>query len=269
MDNKYYDYYKTREYFSEEEKKGLFKQSPSNNAFDIVKSVLRDEIKDDDKPIFYDLKTYLPEHLLVKVDIASMANSLETRAPFLDYELAEMAFNIPFAMKTKNGETKYLLKKLAERRLPKDIIYRKKQGFKRTIDEWLHADLQSVVRSKLSDRSHMAYQYIDHDYVMKLMDDYYSHNKPYGHRLWLVYVFAVWCEKYLWPRQKISLNRRITVGNPKVSVLMSVYNGERYLREAVDSILGQTFGDFELLVVDDGSADGTSEILRSSKDFGS
>ncbi len=93
--------------------------------------------------------------------------------------------------------TKYLLKKLAEHRLPYDIIYRKKQGFGAPVDEWLHADLKESITVKLSDRSKKMYEYINYDYVMKLMDEYYQHNKPHGYKLWTILIFAVWCEIYL------------------------------------------------------------------------
>ncbi len=160
--------------------------------------------KTDDKPIFYDLKTYLPETLLVKVDIASMANSLETRAPFLDYELAEMAFNIPFAIKDEERRDEVPAKK-AGGASPSEGYHLSKEAGLRGAHRRVASrrpSKQPYGQSYQTGRT-MAYQYIDHDYVMKLMDDYYSHNKPYGHRLWLVLSIRGLVREYTWPRHKI------------------------------------------------------------------
>jgi len=87
------------------------------------------------------LKTRLLNDYLVKVDRASMANSLEVRSPFMDHELAELAFSISNKLKFKNNQSKYLLKKLGQKYMYKDIFEQKKKGFGIPVKDWLKTDL--------------------------------------------------------------------------------------------------------------------------------
>jgi asparagine synthase (glutamine-hydrolysing) len=89
-----------------------------------------------DKATEFYVKLYLQDDILVKVDRASMMNSLEVRAPFLDIDLVNFARKIPVNYRFKNGETKYILKKALEPILPHDILYRKKKGFGVPIGKW-------------------------------------------------------------------------------------------------------------------------------------
>lgn len=91
-----------------------------------------------DKTMQFFVKLYLQDNILVKVDRASMMNSLEVRAPFLDIELVDFVRKIPASYKFRNGETKYILKKAMEPLLPKNILYRNKQGFGVPIGKWFH-----------------------------------------------------------------------------------------------------------------------------------
>lgn len=93
---------------------------------------------------FFDLTNYLKDDLLVKVDRSSMRHSLEARVPFLDHRLVEFALNIDPKLKTKNGETKYLLKKIMERYYPNNVIYRKKWGFSIPLENWLNDDFLDI-----------------------------------------------------------------------------------------------------------------------------
>src|SRR5690606_17281721 len=96
-----------------------------------------------------DLQTYLPNDLLTKVDIATMAVSLEARSPFLDHELIEFAASLPPSYKLKGRHTKYLLKKAAERLIPKEVIYRPKMGFGMPVAKWLRGEMSGLVKEKL------------------------------------------------------------------------------------------------------------------------
>src|SRR5262249_51165727 len=91
-----------------------------------------------------DIHTYLPEDLMVKVDVASMSVSLEGRSPLLDHKLMEWALSLPEKVKTPNGISKGLFKKAMEPYLPYDLLYRKKMGFGCPIDHWLRADLKEM-----------------------------------------------------------------------------------------------------------------------------
>lgn len=99
---------------------------------------------------FWELTHRLPELLLMRVDKMTMAHSLEARVPFLDYRLIEYTMTIPDSMKQKGGtDTKMLLKKAAEKILPAEIIYRKKQGFAAPVNEWLANQWQSYARHEI------------------------------------------------------------------------------------------------------------------------
>ena len=91
-----------------------------------------------------DVNTYLPGDLLTKVDITTMACSLEARAPFLDHHLMEWAASLPSNMKIKPGTTKYLLKEAMRPWLPQELITRRKQGFGVPLAEWLRTDLREL-----------------------------------------------------------------------------------------------------------------------------
>ena len=93
---------------------------------------------------YVDIKTYLPDDILVKVDRASMAVSLEVRAPLLDHRLMELAATIPSRLKLQGRNGKYILKKAMSPTLPDDILYRRKQGFAVPLDHWFRAELKEV-----------------------------------------------------------------------------------------------------------------------------
>ncbi len=90
-----------------------------------------------EKQLYADVTMYLPYDLLVKVDIASMANSLEARSPFLDHKVMEFAARLPADLKLRGRQGKFLLKKAFEPMLPNEILYRKKMGFGVPINRWL------------------------------------------------------------------------------------------------------------------------------------
>ncbi|MEM7034739.1 MAG: asparagine synthase (glutamine-hydrolyzing), partial [Chloroflexota bacterium] len=118
-----------------------------------------------DRWLYLDLKHYLTDDILVKVDIASMINSLEVRSPFLDHKLIEFAAALPPNLKRRRLETKYILKKTLERLLPHNIIYRSKHGFQVPIDQWFQAELKEVVREILLDRTTLSRGYFRPDKI--------------------------------------------------------------------------------------------------------
>ena len=102
-----------------------------------------------DAALLTDQMTYLPNDLLVKVDIASMANSLEARSPFLDHKVIEFAASLPESLKMRSAETKSLLKKVAARLVPREAIYRRKMGFGVPVGSWFRTNMKDFVRSVL------------------------------------------------------------------------------------------------------------------------
>ncbi len=100
--------------------------------------------------LYWEIKSFLVDHNLNYTDKMAMAVGVEARVPFLDTELVEFSLTIPPALKMKNGEAKYILKKVAERYLPKEIIYRPKTGFGAPVRKWITSDMDEMIKERLS-----------------------------------------------------------------------------------------------------------------------
>jgi asparagine synthase (glutamine-hydrolysing) len=139
------------------------------------------------------LTTYLPEDILTKTDRASMFNSLEVRAPFLDRGFAEYAYALPTGLKLRGGRhRKYILKKVASRYLPDAIINRKKHGFAVPIGHYLRTLFRERCQDVLLSRSNPAAAWFERSAVEALLDLHMSGRQDLGKKLWSLYVlFAV------------------------------------------------------------------------------
>lgn len=147
--------------------------------------------------MFADLTGYLPDDLLVKVDIASMANSLEVRSPFLDHKFVEFAVAIPNSLKLRHGETKYILKKAFARLLPDEVLERKKMGFSIPIDKWFRHDLREFSYETLLDCNKEIKDYFDQKFLKHMLDAHCSGVANYGTKLWLLINFALWDDMFI------------------------------------------------------------------------
>lgn len=139
-----------------------------------------------------DATTYLIDDLLTKVDRMSMANSLEVRVPFLDHLFVELALSIPGRYKVRGTRTKCLLKKLAERTIPRETIYRKKQGFSVPLAAWFRGDLAGCARDALA-QSWWAHEGIfDHQALDRLLREHTEGRRDNGLRIWQLMVLEHW-----------------------------------------------------------------------------
>ena len=139
---------------------------------------------------YLDLNLRLPELLLMRVDKMSMGVGLEARVPFLDHKFVELAMSIPEAMKTKNGQLKYILKKAVRGLIPDELIDRKKQGFGVPIYEWFFDKLGSQTREELSAFCDQT-DFLNKHEVMKLIDE------GRGPQVWYLLNFALWWKAYV------------------------------------------------------------------------
>lgn len=146
-----------------------------------------------DRMLWYDNRSYLPDDLLVKMDIASMHCGLEARSPLLDHKLIEYCASLPVQLKCKNGVTKYLLKKLAEKYFSKEFVYRKKMGFGIPLSEWLRGPLKELVEDTLSS-SKLIYP-LNPQIVNKILFDFMSGEDAYKDRVWLLLMYGLWNEQ--------------------------------------------------------------------------
>jgi asparagine synthase (glutamine-hydrolysing) len=121
--------------------------------------------------LYWELKTFLPDHNLNYTDKMSMAVGVEVRVPFLDTELVEFSTKIPPQLKMKGVNTKYLLKKISEKYLPKDIIYRPKAGFGGPLRQWINTDLKSKIEDYLSEETIKKRGIFDYIEIQKLIED--------------------------------------------------------------------------------------------------
>jgi len=147
--------------------------------------------------LYVDIKTYLVDDILVKVDRMSMATSLEARVPFLDYRFVELAATIPGDLKLRKNQTKYILKKAMEDILPYDILYRGKQGFSIPIKNWLRQDLKPMMTDILAKDKIIREGFFNPSYVEQLKTEHLKGTKNHSHRLWALMMFGMWFDLYM------------------------------------------------------------------------
>ena len=151
----------------------------------------------EEKMMYLDISTYLTDDILCKVDRAAMSVSLETRAPFLDYNLVEFAWNLPLDMKIRNGEGKWILKQILRRYIPNKLIDRPKMGFGIPMEFWLRGPLREWAELLLNKKSITEDGFFNYDIVKDLWDDHISGKKNNQYVLWNILVFQSWKSKWL------------------------------------------------------------------------
>ena len=146
------------------------------------------------KMMVIDLITYLPNDILVKVDRASMASSLESRMPFLDHELIEYVWKIPHSLKYKNGQGKWILKKILNNYVPKDLTERPKKGFGIPLDSWLRGPLKDWSENLLNEKRLSQEGYFNPKLIRDKWNEHLSNKKNWQHDLWNVLMFQAWVD---------------------------------------------------------------------------
>lgn len=147
--------------------------------------------------LFLDLNTYLIDDILVKVDRMSMATSLETRVPLLDHKVVEFVFQLPGKLKLKGLTPKWMFKKSMEGLLPRENIYRKKEGFSIPIKHWLKTDLKDLMQTYLHEDRIQAMGLFNFPEIVRMMDLHLRDKANFSHQLWALLVFSIWKEQYL------------------------------------------------------------------------
>jgi asparagine synthase (glutamine-hydrolysing) len=149
-----------------------------------------------EKILSLDMRFYLQDDMLVKVDRASMANSLESRVPFLDHTLVEFVASLPRDLKLRGLTTKYILKRTMKGRLPRKIIQRKKKGFGIPVARWIKKELKDFVldvfnREKIRRESIFNPQAID-----VILKDHFDGKKDNRKLIWTLLIFELWYQRY-------------------------------------------------------------------------
>jgi asparagine synthase (glutamine-hydrolysing) len=142
---------------------------------------------------YVDIKTYLVDDILVKVDRASMANSLEVRCPLLDHKLMELIAQIPSSLKLRHGRGKYIFKKSLERILPSDILSRRKKGFAVPVAEWFRGELKGVTHDALFGCEDGL---LNSAFLMNCWNQHQRGRRDWSALLWTTLMFRKWQEVY-------------------------------------------------------------------------
>jgi asparagine synthase (glutamine-hydrolysing) len=190
--------------FSNEERQHLVApevraQLHKDNAYeDIYRYVRRSGLtKELERILYLSMKLYLQDNNLVTVDRASMANGLEVRSPLLDRDVVEFVSRLPMEYKIHGLKTKYILKKVAEGFLPRNIIYRKKKGFGVPLARWLTNELKDFMLDYLSPERICRQGLFHYPYIKRLIDEQLNKTKDNRELLWTLLVFQSWYERYV------------------------------------------------------------------------
>jgi len=145
----------------------------------------------------HDQQFYLPDCLNVKMDIASMANSLEVRCPFQDHEFVEFAAGIPSHLKRHGREGKLILKEAVKSLLPEEIIHKKKTGFGVPVGQWFRGELNDLLRGMLLDRTAARRGLFEPDFIAKMIEDHTVGRRDWTSRLWALLFLEMWFREFI------------------------------------------------------------------------
>ncbi len=188
-------------YYSDDDKEGaygdVFRELVAGSSLEIVEKYLSELAHPALAAGWADVHTYLPDDILVKVDVASMAYGLETRAPFLDHEFAEWVMSLPISEKFRPGESKRLMKKALEPWLPQEILYRRKMGFGVPIDQWLCADLKEMLMDTLLSRDFYERGIVRQEHVEAMIREHCAGERLHHTRLWGLLMLELWFRTWI------------------------------------------------------------------------
>ncbi len=190
--------------FSHKDKSKLFlkniwqKVKKENEYEDVDRYIKGSNFKDYyDELALLNQRLYMMDQVLVKVDRASMLNSLEVRAPFLDTAIVDLANHLPSDMKLHGLERKYILKELMKDKLPRDIVYRNKKGFGMPIAEWLRGDLKKDILALLNKEIISKMDLFNYDYIENLLAEHFSGKRDNRKQIWTLFVFSMWWQRWM------------------------------------------------------------------------
>ena len=144
-----------------------------------------------------DLKTFLPQLNLMYTDKMSSAASVEVRVPFLDHILIEKVAQIPAHLKIKSRTRKYILKKAVEKKLPPEIVWRKKAGFGAPVGAWLKGQAKELMRDLLSEETVRKRGLFNHAAVNNMIDNHLSGREYNANQIWQLMTLELWLQTFI------------------------------------------------------------------------
>ena len=156
-----------------------------------------DAVSSLDKLLYNDINSYLPEDLLVKVDVASMASSLEARSPFLDHKFMEFAATIPSSLKLKGRTTKYILKEALRGILPDNILFRPKMGFAVPIDRWFKNELKEMAYDTLLSTKAIERGYFKAASIERILNEHVTGKWNWHHQIYNLLMLELWHREFI------------------------------------------------------------------------
>jgi asparagine synthase (glutamine-hydrolysing) len=190
-------------FFQHEQKASLYGEGMEELLAEDSLSLLATWIGEDGcsaaRAAYADIHTYLPDDLLVKVDVATMAHGLEGRSPFLDHELMEFAATVPAAQKMRGTETKSLLKSAMRDRLPREVIHRPKMGFGVPVEQWLRTDLREMLGDTLLSQRARERGLFRPEAVRAMIDEHVAGREAHHNRLWALLMLELWFVMWIDP----------------------------------------------------------------------
>jgi asparagine synthase (glutamine-hydrolysing) len=166
-----------------------------------------DNVKDlVDRMLYTDLMTRIPDHNMVIGDRMSMAHSLEARCPFVDYKVVEYAASIPGNLKLNGRRLKFILRRVASRYLPRQLVYRKKQGFGFPLGIWMRTDLRNFLMRLFADSRFVQANIFSEQCVERLVYEHMSGQADHSYRLWILLNLEIWYRLYIERQTVDSMN---------------------------------------------------------------
>lgn len=195
-------------HFNNQMKEGLYTdyfkaETQGNDSFQVIVEKYHHAEAEDflDKLLATDLALYLPDTLLVKVDIASMAHSLEARSPLLDHELMEFVARLPVDMKLTGNTTKAVLKELFKDILPDVILKRGKMGFLVPLEHWFRGQLKEMVYDLLLDRKFIERGYFRKEFIQNMLDEHVSGQYNWQYQIYNLLMLELWHRQWVDKRE--------------------------------------------------------------------
>lgn len=147
--------------------------------------------------MYWDIISYMTDDILCKVDRAAMGTSLETRVPFLDHRVAELAWQIPTNMKIKNGQGKWPLREILYKRVPQKLIERPKAGFGIPLGDWLRGPMKAWAENLIDSERLSNEGFLKPEIVQKIWNEHVAGKRNWSFRLWSILMFQSWLEQNL------------------------------------------------------------------------